>query len=445
VIETLHTWKLLRNLRSNLYRSPGEIQAIQDKLLRSVVTHAYENVTFYRRFWDEMGFDARRFAGMNDLERIPIATSEIVKEAAKRGELLARGVDTDRCTYLDSSGSSGIPLRIWKQEQEERVRRAVGLRIWFEHGFRWEHITAQFQILPGPSHPLQRFGISRKLWISTALPIEEQLTQFLDAQADVVVGTPTALRQIAYAVEDSGKKLKQPSIVFGAGELMDVETGRVVKRVFGIDPVALYGQTEVGYVAWQCERRSAFHVNADTHIVEVIDDENRAGPGELGTIVVTDLYEKTMPFIRYSTKDLAIASTSPCPCGRQYPLIGSIEGRASGSIFLKDGRMFTTRSIVNRMAETVKLGRYRIYQDGMNSFRVELVSKAGYVTSTEREVADGNLEEAVSRRLREIIGDVDISFKTVSPWEPDGSGKTHTVFSSVSTPGLNTERHKNKL
>ena len=201
--ETFRTWILLRHLRASLQRSPEDIRQLQDRLLRSVVFHAYKNVPFYRKFWDKSGFDANNFRGIQDINHIPIITNSMVKESARQGELLELGVDTDKCTYLDSSGSSGSPLRVWKQPLEERLRRAIGLRIFFEHGFRWNYMTVQFQILPGPSHFLQQFGISRKRWIFTEQPIQEQLNQFLEAKAGVVVGTSTALRQIALAVEAS--------------------------------------------------------------------------------------------------------------------------------------------------------------------------------------------------------------------------------------------------
>jgi phenylacetate-CoA ligase len=437
LLETPRTWMLLRHLRANVYGSLDALRLLQDKLLLAAVHHAYENVPFYTWFWNETGFDARRFRGIQDLERIPIAGNELVKEAGRKGRLLANRVDTSACTYLDSSGSSGNPLRIWRGPVEDRVRRAVGLRIWFEHGFSWRDRTTQFQILPGPQHPLQRFGISRKVWISTALPIERQLTQFLESKADVVAGTPTALRRIAYAVEASGEKAAKPRIVFGAGELIDDETRGIVRRVFEIDPVGLYGQTEVGYVGWQCERRDLFHANADTHLVEVRSNGRQAAAGELGTVVVTDLRTMTMPFIRYDTKDLARAAAGTCDCGRQLSLLGAVEGRASGCFTLRDGRILTTRDIVNHMAGTVRLGAYRLYQDSADSFRVQLVSSGdggnGHCGSS---MAGQEAQGAVSKRLRELLGNVNLSFETVGPWQPDGTGKTHTVFSAVPIAGL---------
>ena len=439
-MEILRTWKCLKDLRANVTRSPANLRLLQDHLFRDAIIHAYSKVPFYRRVWDEAGVDVQAIRGIQDLDRIPIITAPLVREAAKRGELLARGVDPSSCTYLETSGSSGAALRIWKRPLEERVRRAVGLRIWFEHGFRWRHNTAQFQIKPGPPHILQRFGISRKTWISTAQSIEDQLAQLLEAKADVVVGTATALRRIARASEAVQATLKRPRVVFCAGELLDAETRQLVIRVFGREPVGLYGQTEVGYIAWQCEHRGPFHVNADTHFVEVLRDGLPVHPGELGTIVVTDLRARTMPLIRYNTADLAIAASGGCSCGRQLPLMGSIEGRERASILLGDGRLLTTRQILDHLADTLRLGEYRLYQESLKKFRLELTFHAlvGH-TRIENVEPDSNVHLILLGHLRKLLGEIDLSIGIVKPWPADGTGKTHAIFSGVN---LNEGSHR---
>ena len=111
------------DLRANVTRSPADLRSLQDHLFRDSIIHAYSNVPFYRRVWDEAGVDVQAIRGIQDLDRIPIITAPLVRESAKRGELLARGVDPSSCTYLETSGSSGAALRIWKRPLEERVRR----------------------------------------------------------------------------------------------------------------------------------------------------------------------------------------------------------------------------------------------------------------------------------------------------------------------------------
>jgi len=422
VIDTVRTWFLLRHLRAAVKENPGKVRDLQDGLLRDAVGYAYDRVPFYRRFWDERGFEPRGFRGLQDLGRIPILTSQMVREDSDREGLLASNVDTTRCSYLDTAGSSGSPpLRVWRQALEERVWRATGLCIWFEHGFHWRHVTARFQTRAGPAHALQRLGISRVTWIPTDRAIDEQLAQFREAKADVVVGTPTSLRSIAGVLETSNEEFKPPRILLSQGELLDRETRQTAQRVFGIDPVDVYGQTEVGYIAWQCEQRDGFHVNAATHLVEVLRQGEPASPGELGAIVVTDLRNRTMPFLRYDTGDLAVAATGPCPCGRRLPLLGSIEGRAQRLIVLEDGRIVTPRTIIDSLAGRLRLGEYRLHQQATNRFRLELLTQEG----------TGVSQAILSGTLREILGNVEISIEAVKSWPADGREKTHPISSEV--------------
>jgi phenylacetate-CoA ligase len=422
MMEALRTWAELCRLRSSLGCSPRHLRSLQDSLLKEAVDHAYASIPFYRRAWAEAGFHPSALSGIPDLIRLPLITATMVREAAERGELLAQGVETSRCTYLDSSGSSGRALRIWKRPLEERVRRAIGLRIWFEHGFSWRDVTVQFQIKPGPPHPLQRLGIGRKVWISTAHPILDQMQAFVEARADVVVGTATALRNLAGALQVAGLTPKRPRFVLCAGELLDSETRRMVNEALRADPIALYGQTEVGYVAWECERRTGLHVNADTHLVEVLQNGEDAAEGELGNIVITDLRSRTMPLLRYATGDLGIAASSPCECGRFFPRLASIEGRARSSVLLADGRTVTTRTIVNQLAGSLRLGHYRLHQLGLAQFRLELSDAA----------EEDGLDDAIGR-LFELLGEVELAVDRMPPWPPDATGKTHTVFSTMLT------------
>jgi hypothetical protein len=305
---------------------------------------------------------------------------------------------------------------------EERFRRAVGLRIWLELGFRWRDATVQFQSRAGPGHVLQKVGIGRKTWISLDRSYDEQFRQFLATHPDVVVASSTVLRRLCDAAEAEGVSVPHARIVLAAGEPVDLETRERTRRVLGTEPINLYAQTEVGYAAWQCERRDVFHVNADTHLLEVVRRRRPAAPGEVGTIVTTDLRTRTMPILRYDTADLAVAAEEPCPCGRTLPTLQSIEGRASAALLAPDGRVVTSRKLVDHMVGTLRVGEYRLFQTAPTAFRLERV-----------EGADGDDDTAV-RGLRELLGEVEISVAHLPPWTLHSSGKTHTVFSSTPIP-----------
>ncbi len=432
MIETLRTWRLLRSLRSSSTRSPEDLTELQEELLRTAVANAYENVPFYRRVWDEKEFDPACFRGLGDLVRMPIVGGRELKEAAKQGEFLARGVKLSRCVKFPTSGWSGAPLEIWRSPLEQRLWRAAGLRVLFEHGFRWRDATVQFDAPPARPHFLQRLGISRTTWIPSTLPIDQELDTFIEASANVVVGTPTVLRRVCGALETTRRKWTQPRIVFCQGEVLDAETRRTVKRVLGADPLSLYGLTELGYVAWQCEERHWMHVNADLFLVEVLRDGRPASPGELGTIVVTDLRGRSMPLLRYDTGDLAIAAAGKCPCARRLPVLGTIEGRAQASALLADGRIVTTRAIVDHLAGSLPLDEYRLHQETPKRFRLTLAPSAVADGGVATDRSPVRIDNGVTvRRLRELLGDVEISIDLASSRQSEGGHKTHAISSAV--------------
>ena len=415
MIEPLRTWILLQQLRSHVHVSPQRLKKLQDSLFREALLRAYQQVPFYRRYWDEEGFDPRSVCGSQDLERVPIMTSHMARIAAEQGELVARKHEWEPPAYLYTTGSTGQPKRITKGRYELRLWRAQGLRIWLEHGFHWRHMKAQFNVQTGTTHVMQRLGISRTRWISPNVPLDELRDLFLEAKADWLITTPTILRRLASALADAGGHFPAPRGVFCQGELVDTQTRDLCRKIFGVMPVDVYTQTELGYVAWQCERRESLHVNADTHLVEVLRKGEAAGPGELGSIVVTDLRNRAMPFLRYDTGDLAIAGNGSCSCGRQFPCLQSIEGRQRDAIQLKDGCIITPRSLVNHLAQVLPLDRYRLHQETTTRFRLELFSAEGQAVGTGRHEPPGLPDsDVIVNHLRALLGDVEISIQTTT-------------------------------
>ena len=409
----LHTYLVLRDLRRAVRRSPAALRAQQDARLAALVRHAHARVPFLRRLWDEAGVGLETVHGVDDLARLPTVTKAALRAVPER-ELLADDADPAACNVLESSGSTSTPFRIFKREHEERYRRAGGLRILLEHGFRWWHRSGQFQILPGPPVWLQRFGVAPKQWISTTLPIERQLALLAGARAHVVTGTPTALRHVAHAAAARGLALPPARIVLAAGEQLDDASRAAVSAALRADPVAVYGTTETGYLAWQCELRRGLHVNADTHLVELLQGDAPAPPGALGEIVVTDLTARTMPFVRYRTGDLARAPLAACACGRGLPVV-ELAGRLSTTLRRRDGGWLIAPEVVEALARLAGVDVFRVRQGEDGATRVEVLDA---------------LDAATARRLADRVAALlegSVTLARVGGWPDPGTGKTPAV------------------
>lgn len=402
MIESLRTWLLLRELRAR--RSPEDLARLQDELLREAVARA-ASIPFYRELWAERRFAPATFRGLADIARLPVVSADAARAAL-------RGVRSgDRYT---TSGTTGRPLSVPRGAAEQRVWRAVGLRIWLEHGYRWWDVTLRFDSQAAPSHPLQRLGLSRTVWISNELPLDERVDELLAARARVVVGTPTVLRQVCAVLESRAISPARPRVLFVQGEVCDPRTRASITLAFGVEPVELYGLTEVGYVAWQCEHRQGLHVNADAYVVEVLDVGGVAvAPGEVGRVVVTDLRGQTMPLLRYDTGDLARAADGPCRCGRALPLLGRMEGRAGHAIMCRDGTLVPPRAIVDGLAAILSPDEFRLRQHDDGSIWIDVSADAD--------------EETVVAALEAVISDPLAGISRTHPAPPGNAEKTHSV------------------
>jgi phenylacetate-coenzyme A ligase PaaK-like adenylate-forming protein len=119
-----------------------------------------------------------------------------------------------------------------------------------------------------------------------------------------------------------------PKAVMTASEVLSDESRCRIASAFGHAPFNVYAATETAGVASEC-REHRLHLYEDLVITEIVDDKNQPVPiGEFGAkVLVTVLFSRTMPLIRYEMSDCLRASSARCPCGRAFALLDGIEGR----------------------------------------------------------------------------------------------------------------------
>jgi phenylacetate-CoA ligase len=95
----------------------------------------------------------------------------------------------------------------------------------------------------------------------------------------------------------------------------------------------------LGGIACECQAHTGLHLSAENNYVEILCDGRPALEGETGDIIVTNLNNWGMPFIRYSIEDAgAWHAEKTCACGRAAPMLAGVEGRIVDSFKTQDGR-----------------------------------------------------------------------------------------------------------
>ena len=171
---------------------------------------------------------------------------------------------------------------------------------------------------------------------------------------EFVTGYTSAVASIADELLKRNLRLSRPIRgVITEAEPLTPSRSKLISDYFNAPIGSRLGIRELGgYLALSCtEVPDQFHVVTDHVITEIVrEDGTPAKPGESGRLIVTDLNNYVMPFIRYDSGDLAIADDSLCQCGRGLPLIKQLVGRSSECLRTPAGRIISPLSLSHYLA-----------------------------------------------------------------------------------------------
>src|SRR5262249_41611886 len=253
-----------------------------------------------------------------------------------------------------TSGSTGVSLEIRIDEASRQWKRACTLRSDEWSGWRFGERTA---MLWGPAAYLQRGWrgrlrnavLERTVGLNTLKMDEDALEEFIwtlrGKPVALIFGHAHSVYLLAEYVRSAGHRGIRPrGIITTAMELHDWQR-RVIEEVFACRVTNRYGCEEVSLIACECERHDGLHINTDGVYVEIERDGEPAGPGEPGSILVTDLTNRGMPLLRYQVGDVGVWAGRHCPCGRGLLLLERLEGREADYVTTPRGEMISGISL----------------------------------------------------------------------------------------------------
>jgi phenylacetate-CoA ligase len=177
-------------------------------------------------------------------------------------------------------------------------------------------------------------------------------------------------------------------------------------------------------MAAECDRHEGLHLTTEQLLVEVVDDEGRPTPdGEEGNVVVTDLFNYGMPFVRYVNGDRAIAGWHKCSCGRGLPLMSPPLGRTLDVLTVSDGRRIPGEFFPHLLKDFPAIKRFQVVQDEPDQVELRLVLREGW-GAEDRSRLETLLRDAAGPVMRiQIVPVADI------PLTP--AGKLRVVVNNV--------------
>ncbi|MGC2619028.1 MAG: hypothetical protein WA414_08315 [Acidobacteriaceae bacterium] len=424
-----------RQFRRNQRFSPEEIERWQAARLREQLLHAFRNIPFYRRRFEVAGITPLDIRSVDDLRALPVLTKNDLRR--HNDELLAQNVPEEDRVRTQAGGSNGSPLQVWVDKERLDSRRAsidrrnawAGLRPgdWFAHlwGSPFDTETGT-----SPSITWRQRLLTRSLTLNTSLISDDDLTQYIALLRRVRPRVMVAYAQSAvflarYCQRQGINDIHFRSIIVTAEMLLPGQRA-LLETVFGARVFNRYGCREVSVIASDCSHFTGMHVNADALIVEV--EQRPHLPAGMGRVLVTDLFNRSMPLIRYEIGDLASTlETSVCPCGRAFPRIANIRGRITDFLVTTDNRRISGISLALVAGDLPQVRQMQFVQNDRANIQLRVVAGDGYGSDTISELR---------RRLDPYLrGTTELNIVTVEKIPPEPSGK----FRYVKTAALLNE------
>lgn len=420
--------KHMRELRTNQLLSSSRLEEYQRNKLSRLLHHAWSNVPFYRHRFESAGIHESDLNSADVLSNIPLLTKKEINE--NRENMLAINNAGRKLMKNSTSGSTGEALYFFTDLDSWAVRRAVVIRneelIHVRLGERKATLWgAAIDInknknIRGHLHRLVNNYIMLSSYDLSGDTLREYVSQ-LNGYCPVLLTTyPGPGYDLATYMLDNDLSVASIRAVITSAETLYPWQRELMEKAFACPVYNRYGCREFGDIAHECTRREGLHVNADRVVLEVLDENLQAcNPCQSGDIVITDLDNYGMPFIRYRIGDRGSYLDKPCSCGLGFPLLEGVEGRTLDVVRAGNGKSIggTFWTLLFRS------------KPGFRSFQVVQDDKSGIKVYYEKDCMVKELPlNFFAAKIRETCGEnFRIIFQEVDEIERTSSGKMRFV------------------
>lgn len=351
--------------------------------------HAYAHSRYYHDLFQKIDLirdgtvDESRFA------EIPILTKEIIRK--NHQDIISDDYQTRKWFYNSSGGSTGEPIRLIQDDIYLKWAAATNY-FYFKNILEIDEPAAKKVILWGSERDLFKGSMDYKAmiwnWLTNTIYLNsfrmsgqdiEQYIHIINCfKPEIIRGYAGSLFELCRYAEKNKIPLYSPKIVVSAAENLSDTMKKVIESNFGTTAYNFYGSREVSNLAGEC-KNGLLHLFQFWNYVEVLDKDNQpVQEGEEGRVIVTNLFNYSMPLIRYEIGDMAILGQEKCSCGQMLPTLKKVTGRITDHFILENGTMVPAEFFIHLLGVvSYKQGtfeKFQVIQEGYNDIRINVVS-----------------------------------------------------------------------
>lgn len=417
--------------------SADRLRAWRNAQIRSLLDSSARGIPFYRE----------RFSRAPErLDELPI-----IRKAELSAHFLALMRDDLRAEYegcrprkrygwlaVTSGGTTGLPTTVIHDADFRDLDRAArayaqdlcGFPIGTPHFRLW----GSMEDLRRSRRSLQQramAALNRETLLNAFRMEDDRIRAYLDminrSRIRHMIAYVDGADQLARFAEREGIAMRPLVSIMATGGTLTDDTRERLRRVFGARVHNKYGSRDAGELACECEAGGLHVLSANAHI-EILDEKGApCPPGVVGRVIVTCLSNAAFPILRFDIEDRAAWVDRPCSCGRPFPLLERLEGRATD--FLPSATGGFVSPVFIRHVVGVVHGK-----QSLRRFQLECLGNAKYVLRLQPESgiprnAIEAFREPLLRDLRAVLGEAArIEWRIVDDIPESASGKFRYIL-----------------
>ena len=370
--------------------SDVKLKRYQDHQLKKMVRFAY-TVPLYHDKYKKARVHPNDISVIKDLRKLPLISKEDIKQYYPDG-IISSKTSREQLVEIATSGTTGKSLSIYVDMFDIVMGLFGYLRTIREYEINWRkhrltiigdfasHTAESGYVTKGLQPRLPFDFLFRNIqWLDTNDEPKKIIKKINRFNPDFIGGYVGMLGHLALLKEKGFGKNISPKYIAATGAVLDKTLKEFIETTFDAHLFEVYGATETGPIAFEC-KQGGYHIMSDLLYLEFLKDDMPVNSGEAGKLVVTKLFGKGTPIIRYDAiNDIVSPRYEKCNCDISGEMIQKIFGRDDLSLLLPGGRVLLPSSfseIYSRVLyglKTNKLKDTRIIQHNLTKIEIQIV------------------------------------------------------------------------
>ncbi len=417
----VHYHSQLSQITELLNSSRESIEAFQRVRLAKLLRHAYHTTPYYRELLKTES---------PDISQIPPLEKRNIRDDLEH--LCSESFTREHRIKNATGGSTGAPLTFY-QDRGYWNQRNLSV-YYFDRWAGWDLGDPQLVIWGAQAdlkadehwkHRLNNFW-RNQYWLDGFHLTEETMQEAYDRMdkyhPQTILSYPSSLYQFAKFIYEKGltPKWRLKGIISSA-EMLHPHYRDLAEAVFDTKVYNRYGGREVGLIAMECTE-GRMHINCRDTYLEIDSPNPYTQPGE---ILITQLNNYVMPFIRYRIGDIGILSDEVCPCGNALPILEDLLGRTTATFRTRTGMLVHGGYFTQQFYDIGDVNQFQIIQETLKHCVLKLVVNERWTDTTRRYLVQS---------IQNVLGgDVVVTVEFVDEIPLSASGKRQFTISKVTT------------